>query len=236
MRWSLRLAAAVGVTALLLAGGGATARADDAESRETRALDLFQKSEIAYERGHFADAIALLRQSYDLKHEPVLQYNMGRSYEGLGDLAAAADSYEAFLNAQPNAQDRGALERRIATLRRQLADQQALEKKASERQARAPSAVPWVIAGFGAAGLVTGGVLGVLGGQRNSDAKTEPTYVGAQRLQSQAESLTKVANISFIAGGIILAGGVIWGILDVSAARKSRSRGSAAESFGTFAF
>ena len=235
-RW-LRLAARVAVlTTSLLAGFGAeSARADETRDRDARALDLFEKSEAAYDGGRFADAIALLKQSYELKKEGVLLYNMGRAYEGLGDLANAAQSYEAFLQATPNAQDRGALERRIATLRRQLAEREALRKQALQHPPRSPSAIPWVIAGVGAAGLVTGGVVGVLASQRNHDAKSEPTYTRADTLQSQAESFAKVANICFIAGGVVLAAGVIWGIIDVSSA-KSRPRTNGLTELGTFTF
>ncbi|HSO36074.1 MAG TPA: hypothetical protein VLT33_26285 [Labilithrix sp.] len=228
MRRTLRLASFVVILAVSLLGaaGGKIARADEAEAQHARALDLFEKSEAAYDSGRFADAIALLKQSYALKQEPVLLYNLGRAYEGIGDPAAAAQSYEAFLAAQPSASDRGALERRIATLRRQLAEREALRKRALERDravpARSASAVPWVVAGVGAAGLLGGGVVGILAQQRNDDAKQEPTYARAERLHSQAESLATISTISFIAGGAVLAGGLLWGILDLSAA-KSRS-------------
>jgi tetratricopeptide (TPR) repeat protein len=222
------------VSTSLLIGAAGTARADDAATT-ARALDLFEKSEVAYDAGRFSDAIALLRESYSLKKEPVLLYNLGRAYEGQGDLGAAADAYEAFLRAQPGTPDRGALERRIATLRRQFAEKEALKKRASEQPSSNPSAVPWVVAGFGAAGLVTGAVMGVLSGQRNADARTEPTYVEAERLHSQAETFSKVANISFIAGGVLLAAGVVWGILDLSAKKGHSSVGSAS-SLGSFSF
>ena len=245
MRRSLRLAASVAVLATFLAtffvGGarGGVARADEsAPNANARALDLFEKSEAAYDSGRFADAIALLKQSWELKKEPVLLYNLGRAYEGLGDLGAAAQSYEAFLQAQPKAQDRGALERRIATLRRQLAEQEALRKQAREGTRpppRSASAVPWVVAGLGAAGLVGGGVVGVLAQQRNEEAKREPTYTGAERLHSQAESLATVSTVCFIAGGVILAGGLLWGVLDLSAA-KSRPTAAGLTSFATFTF
>lgn len=223
MRRSLRLAGCTVVLALSLASGG-VARADDNDARNAQALDLFEKSEVAYDTGRFADAIALLRRSYELKKEPVLLYNLGRAYEGLGDLGAAAQSYEAFLAAQPNTQDRGALERRIATLRRQLAERDALRKQALERSNQerpsAPSAVPWVVVGVGAAGLAAGGFFGLMAKKRNDDAKSDPTYVGADRLQSQAKSFATVANVCFVAGAVVLVTGVVWGIFDVSASKK----------------
>jgi tetratricopeptide (TPR) repeat protein len=237
MRRPLRLAASVAVVAASLLGGigGGVSRADEGDAQHARALDLFEKSEAAYDSGRFADAIALLKQSYALKREPVLLYNLGRAYEGLGDLGGAAEAYDAFLKAQPNAPDRGALERRIATLRRQLAEQEALRKQAMERDRSPPprgaSAIPWVVGGLGAAGVVGGAVVGVLANGRNDEAKREPTYERADRLHSQAESLATVSTVCFIAGGILVAGGVIWGIIDLSSAKGRSSAAAGVTSF-----
>jgi tetratricopeptide (TPR) repeat protein len=235
MRRPLRLAAVAAVLATSLLGGtgAGICQADENDAQNAGALDLFEKSEKAYDSGRFADAIALLKQSYALKKEPVLLYNLGRAYEGLGDLGAAAQSYEAFLQAQPTAPDRGALERRIITLRRQLAEQQALRKQAQEREApqRRASAVPWVVAGVGAAGLIGGGVIGVLAHQKNDDAKREPTYARADSLHSQAQTFATVSTVCFIAGGVLLAGGVLWGVLDLSAAKSATPAAAGATSF-----
>jgi tetratricopeptide (TPR) repeat protein len=239
MRHWLRVAAYVAVLTTSLFGGFGTlraARADDASTteaqRESRSLDLFEKSAAAYDSGRFADAITLLQQAYELKKEPVLLYNMGRAYEGLGELAFAAQAYESFLQGQPNAPDRGALERRIATLRRQVAEREALRRRALDRDRTSPpvasggaSAMPWVVVGLGAAGLATGGVLGLLASQRNLDAKSEPTYARADRLHTQAEALARGANYCLIGGGIVVVAGVIWAIFDTSGQRAKRRAG-----------
>ena len=208
-----------------------TAHADAQEDHA--ALELFEKSEAAYDHGRFGEAIALLRRAYALKKEPVLLYNMGRAYEGLGDLRAAAEAYESFLAADPHAPDRGALELRIATMRRQLVEREELQRQAErdrrdrERAASPPpkhaSAVPWIVAGVGAAGLGTGIVCFALSGSAHDKAVAEPTYLQASRLQSRAEAWSTAASIAWIAGGVVLAVGVVWGILDLSAARSSRS-------------
>lgn len=155
----------------------------------------------------------------------MLLYNMGRAYEGLGDLGAAAQAYEDFLRADPKAPDRGALERRIATLRRQLAEREALRARAErdKHPPSSPSAVPWIVAGVGAAGVAAGVVFGVMSSQKHDDAVKEPTYREAQRLDDQSRSYATVANVSLIAGGVVLALGVVWGILDLSASGRSAS-------------
>jgi tetratricopeptide (TPR) repeat protein len=227
MRHRFRSAARSALLAAFLALPSVAARADGPDPRGAQALDLFEQSEAAYDSGRFADAIALLRRSYELRREPVLLYNLGRAYEGLGDLPNAAQSYEAFLASQPNASDRGALQRRIATLRQQLAEREALRRQVEGRRPRGPSALPWLLAGIGAAGLVTGGAFGLAANHTHAQATNEPTYAKAADLQSEARSFATVANVCFVAGGALLLAGVAWGLLDASAAARSRGAPSA---------
>jgi tetratricopeptide (TPR) repeat protein len=203
-----------------------------ADEKDDRALDLFEKSEVAYDHGRFREAITLLQQSYAIKKEPVLLYNMGRAYEGLGDLRSAASAYESFLAAQPEAPDRGALESRIRTLRRQIDEREELERsaqreRAKSQPARRPSAIPWIVAGLGAAAVGSGAVLFAFGRSSHDRAVSEPTYVESARLQSHAESLTTAANVCWIAGGVALVAGVVWGIFDVSASKNAKTAASA---------
>jgi tetratricopeptide (TPR) repeat protein len=215
--------------ALLLLALAAPARADDTSER---ALDLFEQSEVAYDRGRFDEALSLLRQSYALKKEPVLLYNIGRAYEGRGDLRAAASAYQSFLAAQPNTPDRGALESRIATLRRQAGEREELERRAErdrdrDRAATAPgkqaSPVPWIVTGVGAGGAGAGAVLLALAARSHDKAVAEPTYREADRLQSRAQTFATVGNIAWIAGAALVVTGVVWGLVDLSATRNRRT-------------
>lgn len=86
-----------------------------------RALALFRESDVHYKRGEFERAVQLLREAYTLHPEPLLLYNLGRALEGLGDFEDAIEAYERYLNADTEIADRGAIERRIATLRKQVA-------------------------------------------------------------------------------------------------------------------
>jgi tetratricopeptide (TPR) repeat protein len=192
-----------------LVGLAGVARADEVE---TRAVQLFEQSERAYDAGRFNEALRLLDQAYALKKEPVLLYNMGRAHEGAGNLRAAADKYEEFLRAAPDAPDRGALEKRIATLRRQLAERDALAKKAGTPtdEHHGAGAVPWIVGGVGVAGLGTGIVFGVLANGKHNSAVKEPTGAESDRLNSQARSFASVADVCIIAGAVLLVAGAIW--------------------------
>jgi tetratricopeptide (TPR) repeat protein len=169
----------------------------------TRAEKVFLKAAAAYRRGDFDTAIRLLEEAYRLSPEPVLLFNLAKAHEGKGDYAPAIDAYERYLQEADDIPDRGAIRRRIATLRTKLAS-----------EARA-SPIPWAIAGVGAAGVVVGGVLGAVAKSREEDALAEPVQLTAAELRDEAEGFALGANIGLVAGGALLAAGLTWGIVDV---------------------
>jgi tetratricopeptide (TPR) repeat protein len=199
----------------------APARADEAQSPEQRALDLFDKSETAYQNGRFAEAAMYLRGAYALKPDPVLLYNLARAYEGMGDLDRAVKAYQDFLAAEPSAKDRASIEMRVATLNKQIADREAARKRAALPPPRKPNAVPWIVAGAGALGLGTGAVLGVLSAKAHRDARDESGQTAAESDQADAKRLATAANVALIAGGAVIAIGVVWGLLDLRASGRS---------------
>lgn len=106
----------------------ATASLTSAQPTETdkeHALALFKASDQQYKRGEFEKAAELLREAYSLFPEPILLYNLARALEGSGDAVGAIDHYERFLAAAPAIEDRGAIERRVATLKAELARRDA---------------------------------------------------------------------------------------------------------------
>jgi tetratricopeptide (TPR) repeat protein len=223
-----------------------------AQSNEARAQELFKKSLESYRRGDFKQSIDLLQEAYTLHPDPVLLYNLGRAYDGIGDRAAARDAYTRYVHDDPNAQDRGAIEQRIATLQRELDERAALEKqrdderlrreqdeqdrkkKEDERRAKEAdeknhvaekkhSVLPYVVMGVGAAGLVTGGVFGVLSGSAHSDAQKDAVQTKAIDDQSRAHTFADVANVSFVAGGVLLVGGAVWWFVDSRSSDKPQT-------------
>ena len=205
-----------------------------------RAEDLFGASADAYRRGDFKTAIELLQKVYALDPEPSILYNIGRAYEGLGDLQAAVDNYKKFLEQQPKARDRGALEQRITTLERQIAERSGLERQRDEERVRAAdeareraakeaelaraneqqrkqqrrSPLPWIVGGVGVAGLAAGTVFAVMASSSHNDATTERQQQKAADLDASASNQATIANVAFIAGGVLVAGGVAWWWLD----------------------
>lgn len=192
-----------------------TAQADD---NRDKALKLFEDSNTAYKAGKFEDATELLKQAYELFPEPILLYNLGRAQEGLGDPQAAIDSYERYLAEAKQVDDRGAIERRIATLRAQIAQQEADAKKLREVPPAPPVDTrsdfekygPWATIGVGGLIVGTGVVFGIRSGAKHDDAVAAPGQRDAADLQASAQHYATVANVLFVVGGLATAGGIGW--------------------------
>jgi hypothetical protein len=169
----------------------------------------------------------------------VLLYNLARAYEGLGDSAHAVDAYATYLTEAPAAPDRGAIEERIRTLRREIAEREKLEhqrqeavehvkeermKRTAPAPPRRPSAVPWTIAAAGGLVLATGTVVAVLAKSAHDAARDEPVQLTADTKQRDAMRLATWANVCFVTGGVAALAGVGWGILN----RRASAKGSGA--------
>jgi tetratricopeptide (TPR) repeat protein len=246
MAWNLtswrRRAACAAI--LLFTAAPAWAQAPSGEtptpsaSDKARAADLFKKSVEAYRQGALQQAVELLDQAYAIDPQPVLVYNRARAEEALGNVDEAIAGYEKYLQQEPNAVDRGAIEQRLTTLRRQRDEKAAL---VNERDARAaapppaepprptperaeppppkPTVLPIVVAGVGLAGIGVGALLGGLALSKKSDAVNESVQTKAMDEKSSADGLATGSTVSFIVGGVLLVAGATWWFL-------SRSRSS----------
>ena len=220
---------------------GKTAAPSPAPTPQARAAELFDKGAEAYRRGDFQRAVTLLLEAHTLDPQPVLLFNLGRAYEDLGQLDAAIATFTRYLGEDPNAVDRGAIEQRIETLKRQRDERAALEKQRdaertradaekAERErkerevahaSRARSIGPYIVAGIGVAGVATGVVFGLLSKSKHDDASApSTTQQDAIDLQDTAKSFATISTVSFIAGGVLVAAGATWWILDGKAATK----------------
>lgn len=229
---SICLAICVALAPLLTAPPAAAA----GKSPKAQALELFEDSSQRYREGKFDEAAALLEKAYALHQEPVLLYNLGRAYDGLGEYEKAIAAYEKYLTESPDAKDRGALERRIATMRSELKQRQELEaeKERLEAEKKRPpppkekpkaeppsaSPWPWVVAGVGVAAMGAGAVFGLQAKGKRGDAEEEPVQRKAAETFRDAEGLASTANVFLIAGAVVTAGGVTWIFLDNKGRRE----------------
>ena len=167
-----------------------------------------------------------LEQAYELFPEPVLLYNLARAYEGKGELATAADKYEQYLRLAPTASARGAIEQRVLNLRRVLARRRVSQRSPGPgpTQASSPNArseaggrwLPWALVVTGGAVSASGGVLGLLARQKESDARSATNHRDASASWDEAENRATLANIAFVAGGALIVGASVWLVLSRS--------------------
>lgn len=111
-----------------------TTPADDKAATLKRAEELYLNGKRLYNDGSYEAAILAFQESYELSKLPQLLYNIGNTYERLGDFANARrylDQYRAFA---PES-EREVLSRRISAL-----DQRQREKEQKEREAAAAAA------------------------------------------------------------------------------------------------
>ena len=107
---------------------------------ESQAVGLFRASEVDYREGRFQAAVDKLVTARGLVNNPVLTYNLARAYEGLGDLAHAADEYERYLSESGNVTDSGSIRTRVAGMRRSLGNQRDSEERRRAAEATAQRA------------------------------------------------------------------------------------------------
>ncbi len=188
-----------------------------------RAVMLFEESEQLYNAGEFAQAAVMLRRAYALHPDATLLFNLARALEGMGDLDGAIETYGRYLAEAEGIRDRGAVEARLETLRAQreaLAQRPADPVQEIEPDPEEPeperggsSPLPWIVAGTGVAAAVAGVVLGLRSQSLSDDAAAEPVMTEAVELHDRAQRFATVGNILMIAGGVIAAGGLLWGVL-----------------------
>ena len=83
--------------------------------------------------------------------------------------------------------------------------------------------LPYVVGGVGVVGLVAGAVFGVMANSKRDDAVAAPVQREALDLEDDAKSRATLSNVSFVVGGVLLAAGATWWLLDLKASKKSGS-------------
>ena len=193
-----------------------------------RALRLFDESREHYRAGRFKEAARRLREAYRLQPEPILLYNLGRALDGAGELEEAIEAYEKYLRDERAVPDRGAIEQRVATMRRLLDENRALERRTTAGPApppptevvavvpvapsrtRPPGVAPWALTGLGVATLATGAAFGGLAINRHHAAQGDPVQASAASAQSTAKRYATTATVLFAVGGVATAAGLAW--------------------------
>jgi tetratricopeptide (TPR) repeat protein len=206
-----------------------------------RAGELATESATHYKRGEFEVSVALLRKAFALYPEPNLLYNLARSLEGLGDKRGAVDSYKKYLATAQRIDDRGAIERRVSLLERELGDKQpVVTTKPSPAQPSSPplaapladpfapppekleppSKLPLIPIALGAATIGAGVSFGLRARDFEQQAVEEPFALAAAEAHDNAVSNARIANVLFVTGGAVLVAGIVWEVIVLRAHGK----------------
>jgi tetratricopeptide (TPR) repeat protein len=115
------------VTAVLVAGavhaqpnGSPSDPGQHADPATAAARTRFRQGAEAYANRRYMEAIQLFLDANRLSPNPAFAYNIGLSYEELGDVSSALKWYREYLRSQPEASDRPEIEGRIAQAERAL--------------------------------------------------------------------------------------------------------------------
>lgn len=209
-------------------------------------LRKFDEAEDLYERGEYAAAILLLRELLRTNSDPILYFNLGRAHESAGEPEAAIEAYECYLQGFPEASDRDAVRDRITNLRARIEAAKAPPPPVLPHEATvsppsppdppprtSPAYVPWTMLGVGAAGLVTGGILGIMARSKEREARGAAVQLDAFDAHQQAGRHALGANISFALGGALAVAGLTWGLVStLSGQRRADGARVGARGFG----
>jgi len=115
-----RITLALALVALFAFAFATDARADEPAPTPAEldaAKKAFEEGNNLYKQGKLVEAIAKLKESYKLSKNPFLLYNVGKTYDGLGQKESALFYYKKFLALGPaNAPMRAEVQRRVDAL------------------------------------------------------------------------------------------------------------------------
>ena len=113
----MRLATILFAVGLALTTVSSVAFAQDSHA-EAEARSVFEAGQVAFNAGHYSDALVYFQRSYDLSHRPELLFNIGLCHDRLRDDTAAIEAYERYLAEVPSAANEGEVDGRLEALRR----------------------------------------------------------------------------------------------------------------------
>jgi tetratricopeptide (TPR) repeat protein len=112
-----RSLAAVAFVAVVCAAGALAAQ-PRTRSPQDQAKEQYERGVVAYNLERFDDAIAAFARAYELDPAPILLYNIAQARWKKGENDRALFYYRRYLEADPNAENRAAVEARMRDLER----------------------------------------------------------------------------------------------------------------------
>ncbi len=231
------------VSAAVLAAavpGVAAAQGADAEQLDPEARQRFQLATTLYGQGRFVEAAEEFERVYELTRNADVLHNVYVAYRDAGDKPRAAEALRGYLHEARDIPDRAVMEGRLATLEREIAEDEERERRLEEAAveddhgsdasvtesapepapvtppSEGPSvALPIVVLSAAAALAIGGGVLGLVAKGQYEDLEEECgiRLVCPASEQDEVDSLSTtalVADILLAAGAVAAVVGGTW--------------------------
>jgi len=219
--------------AIVLLAAPSGALADDAQ---TKSGELFTRAQVRYETGDYRLAIKLFEEAYQLVRDPVYLFNIAQSHRKLFDCVPAASYFERYLAeaTDADAAQRAKVKDLLAELGPCVADRKAGAAPATPVPvvdaprplpvvpARVETGAPLRIGGLALATVgVAGLVVGTIYSAKGSDLEAQLADCAAgcewtaerEAIDRDGSRANRIATISWIAGGVAVAGGITMYIL-----------------------
>jgi tetratricopeptide (TPR) repeat protein len=201
-------------------------------SRDARAQ--FDRGVAAYTKGDYATAAEALGASFVLEADPETLFAWAQTERKLGHCDRAVDLYMKLLGMDLPDANRKAVLVQIDECKAMLAEQKprveppppaspaAAELEpiepdpapqpapVRERRPRWKDPVGGALVGVGAVGLGVGAVFLVQARNADADKQDAPTYPAYEALAERAEARGRLGVMSLVAGGALVASGVVW--------------------------
>ncbi len=173
----LRLLTPLLLSALLVAQASPASAQGESEEDIARARQHYEQGAAHFEQERYEQALMAFQQARAYAERGTFLYNIHLCYERLGQLPEAIEYLELYLQADPDTEERAAMEQRLAELESRLAELEA-GLRARPTETAPPSAPidgPWgppTLAGMtlGVAGLALGTTFMVMAGGVDTSA------------------------------------------------------------------
>lgn len=207
-------------------GGPASSAQLDEAARLT-----FQEGQQAFLSGDYETALTRFRQAYELSQRPLLLYNIAQSLDRLRRDEETVTALERYLEAVPDAENRGEVEARIRVLRAAIERNAPPPDENEEEEVTNPPAEnvepteesnplaifhPAIFIAVAALAVGGGVAIGVTGAETLSrnDAYTATTDVNeAEQLLDDANSMQLITNVMIGVTAGLAAAAVVFAIL-----------------------
>jgi tetratricopeptide (TPR) repeat protein len=201
------------------AGGGEDSNAAPAGGEDAEARSLFEAGRTAYDEGRYDNALRYFQQAYELSGRPELLFNVGSAADRLRRDDEALAAFEAYLEARPGADNRRAVEARIAVLREEVSEASAETDSvpSSTATTSGSGAAPWILVVGGGIVAASGGVL--LGLAASDKAAVENAERPSEWADFEARAdrvpvLSAAGAIALGVGVALAAVGLVWALGD----------------------